>query len=209
MEQPTAQRQSQGRQALQGRQVGQKGKNKATHWGQHGPGHNPGADTTHDLSPIDLSTHLTGSNGAARFQQLSRSLFRSANIVHLSFFDGIGAASHAPQQLGVSPVLTLSWETDPEYIHVLNEHFGPKHMGHIQSFDIHSLVDIIRSETDSSKAVTILLTAGLPCPDFSGIRASPLGSGGQTGHLFFDLIQIISQINAVFHPSQFTSSSRS
>ena len=36
------------------------------------------------------------------------------------------------------------------------------------------------------------------------IRASPLGSGGQTGHLFFDLIQIISQINQrslSFHPN--------
>ena len=122
---------------------------------------NPKGGKSYKHLPIDLSTQVTGSNGAARFQQLSQSLRNAVNIVHLSFFDGIGAASLALRQLGVSPILTL---TDPECIHIFDEHFGPKHMGDIQSFDIHKVVDTIVSVTDSSKAIRILVTAGPPCP---------------------------------------------
>ena len=118
-------------------------------------------------------------------------------LVHLSFFDGVGAASLALRALDIHPVLTVSWETDPECIHVIEEHFHPIHMGDINDFDIEKLIDTLLDNLDPDVPITILITGGPPCPDFSGIRANPNGTAGATGHLFQKFVQIIQQIKQV------------
>ena len=58
-----------------------------------------------------------------RIQQLLRKHICQRPILHLSFFDGIGAASVALQYLGANIVFTLSWETNPQCQALLQHHF--------------------------------------------------------------------------------------
>ena len=120
-------------------------------------------------------------------------LTQQLTLVHLSFFDGIGAASLALRALDIHPVLTISWETDPECIHIIEEHCQPIHMGDINDFDIEKLIDTLLDNLDPDVPITILITGGPPCPDFSGIRANPNSTAGATGHLFQKFVQIIQQ----------------
>ena len=138
-----------------------------------------------------------GSQQSIRIRDIAHVLTQQLTLVHLSFFDGVGAASLALRALDIHPVLTISWETDPECIHVIEEHFQPIHMGDINDFDIEKLIDTLLDNLDPDVPITILITGGPPCPDFSGIRANPNGTAGVTGHLFQKFVQIIQQIKQV------------
>ena len=100
-----------------------------------------------------------------RIQQLLRKHICQRPILHLSFFDGIGAASFALQYLGANIVFTLSWETNPQCQALLQHHFQS-----IQHGDV-SLLTII------------LITSGPPCVDFSRLRNLPPGMQGEQGNL--------------------------
>ena len=130
-------------------------------------------------------------------RDLTRTFVQQLALVHLSFFDGIGAASLALRALGIHPALTVSWETDLECINVIDEHFQPIHMGDVNDFDIEKLIDTLLDNLDPNIPITILITGGPPCPDFSGIRANPSGTAGATGHLFQKFAQIVQQIKQV------------
>ena len=84
-------------------------------------------------------------------------LTQQLTLVHLSFFDGVGAASLALRALDIHPVLTISWETHPECIHVIEEHFQPTHMGDINDFDIEKLIDALLDNLDPDVPITILI----------------------------------------------------
>ena len=100
-----------------------------------------------------------------RIQQLLRKHICQRPILHLSFFDGIGAASFALQYLGANIVFTLSCETNPQCQALLQHHFQS-----IQHGDV-SLLTII------------LITSGPPCVDFSRLRNLPPGMQGEQGNL--------------------------
>ena len=135
---------------------------------------------------------MTGSGGQKRIQQLS--------VVHLSFFDGIGAASLAFLHLGIQPVLTMSWEIDAECIAVLDEHFTPMHMGNITTFNIETFVEAIVDNVDQDEPIMVIATGGPPCPDFSSIKHQPKGSAGSTGHLFQHTVDVLTSIKKALHP---------
>ena len=81
--------------------------------------------------------------------------------------------------------------------HSIDEHFRPIHMGDTNDFDIEKLIDTLLDSLDPNIPITILITGGPPCPDFSGVRANPSGAAGATGHLFQKFTQIIQQIKQV------------
>ena len=145
---------------------------------------------------------MTGSGGQKRIQQLSCKLFHDTSVVHLSFFDGIGAASLAFLHLGlgIQPVLTMSWEIDTECIAVLDEHFAPMHMGDITTFNIETFVESIMDNVDQDKPIMVVATGGPPCPDFSSIKQQPKGSAGATGHLFQHTVDVLTSIKKALHP---------
>ena len=172
---------------------------KARHHTRDSTGSNPGADptTTHNKGP-DLTAKAKGLMGPDRIKALATNLTQHWSIrVHLSLFDGIGAASLALQNLGIKPILTMSWETDPECTAVLEGHFQPIHMGDITQFNIEQLIDTLLDNLDPNVPISLLITGGPPCPDFSNIRAHPTGTSGATGHLFQLLVDIIQQIKQV------------
>ena len=110
----------------------------------------PGADPTKNSNcPTDLTTEVTGSGGQQRVRHLAQKFFHDTSVVRLSFFDGIGAASLAFLNLGIQPVLTMSWEIDTECIAVLDEHFAPIHMGDIATFNIEAFRSWTTSTTTS------------------------------------------------------------
>ena len=65
-------------------------------------------------------------------------------ILHLSFFDGIGAASVALQYLGANIVFTLSWETNPQCQALLQHHFQSIQHGDVSILTRPQLNEIIR-----------------------------------------------------------------
>ena len=156
-----------------------------------------GDGSKHSIKIKDLPAKATGSQQSIRRKDLTHVFTQQLTLVHLSFFDGIGAASLALRALDIHPVMTISWETDPECINVIEEHFQPTHMGDINDFDIEKLIDALLDNLNPDVPITILITGGPPCPDFSGIRANPHGTSGTTGHLFQKFVQIIQQIKQV------------
>ena len=70
-------------------------------------------------------------------------------------------------------------------------------MGDVNDFDIEKLIDTLLDNLDPNIPITILITGGPPCPDFSGIRANPSSASGTTGHLFQTFVEIIQQIKQV------------
>ena len=119
---------------------------------------------------------------------------------YLSLFDGIGAASLAFLNLGIQPVLTMSWEIDAECIATLDEHFAPIHMGDVATFNIESFVKTLMDNVDHEKPIMVIATGGPPCPDFSAIKNQPAGTQGATGHLFQHTVNILSTIKEAPHP---------
>ena len=70
-------------------------------------------------------------------------------------------------------------------------------MGDINDFNIEKLIDTLLDRLDPNIPITLLITGGPPCPDFSGVRANPPGAAGTTGHLFQTFAQIVQQIKQV------------
>ena len=141
---------------------------------------------------------LTGSGGRQRIKHLAQKLFHDTFVVHLSFFDGIGAASLAFLNLGIP---TMSWEIDTECIAVLDEHFSPTQMGDITTFNIEDSVKKLLENVDHDKPIMIIATGGPPCPDFSTMRTQPTGASGATGHLFQHTVNILAQIKEALRPA--------
>ena len=70
-------------------------------------------------------------------------------------------------------------------------------MGDVNDFDIEKLIDTLLDHLDPNVPITILITGGPPCPDFSGVRANPSGTAGATGHLFQKFVRVVQQIKQV------------
>ena len=95
---------------------------------------------------------------------------KGERIILLSFFDGLGAAPLALQQLVGPPRLHLSWETDDACNEVLRQHFpNMEARGDFLLDDPQKIAQKIR-EADPHSECLILATAGPPCPDFSVVN---------------------------------------
>ena len=130
-----------------------------------------------------MGTAATPPPEMPRIQQLLRNHISQRPILHLSFFDGIGAASVALQYLGANIVFTLSWETNPQCQALLQHHF--------QSIQHGDLNEIIRHAAQGTEDLIILITAGPPCVDFSRLRNHPPGMQGEQGNLLSRQTEII------------------
>ena len=71
-----------------------------------------------------------------------REMFQNVKVVHSSFFDSVGTAVAALRMLGISPILTLSWEHDEACVQVLSHRFAPVHVGDDNEFNIQTVVSI-------------------------------------------------------------------
>eukprot|EP00439_Symbiodinium_sp_Y106_P069789 s739_g12.t1 len=70
-------------------------------------------------------------------------------------------------------------------------------MGDITNFDIVEVQKLVEESIQDSPYVMII-TAGPPCPDFSRLRASPPGIGGDTGWLFQQMLNVEHTIRTHF-----------
>ena len=120
-----------------------------------------------------MGTAATPPPEMPRIQQLLRNHISQRPILHLSFFDGIGAASVALQYLGANIVFTLSWETNPQCQALLQHHFQSIQHGDVSILTRPQLNEIIRHAAQGTEDLIILITAGPPCVDFSRLRNHP------------------------------------
>ena len=135
-----------------------KGKGKSKEQGQHGP--------ALDLAPG--TDQMTVPPFEHRITVMCREMFQNVNVVLFTFFDGIGAAIAALQMLGISLLLTLSWEHDDTCVQVLAHHFAPVHMGDVNEFDVQTVVSVVQRNV-SYENYHIVITGGPPCADFSSL----------------------------------------
>ena len=122
-----------------------------------------------------METAATPPPEMPRIQQLLQTHIDSRPILHLSFFDGIGAASQALRYLGANVVFTLSWETDEHCQKLLHQHFQSIQHGDVSSLSRQQLNDLIRHAAHGHDDLIILITTGPPCVDFSRLRTAPPG----------------------------------
>ena len=138
-----------------------------------------------------MGTAATPPPEMPRIQQLLRKHICQRPILHLSFFDGIGAASVALQYLGANIVFTLSWETNPQCQELLQHHFQSIQHGDVSLLTRPQLNEIIRHAAQGTEDLIILITAGPPCVDFSRLRNQPPGMQGEQGNLLSRQTEII------------------
>ena len=138
-----------------------------------------------------MGTAATPPPEMPRIQQLLRNHISQRPILHLSFFDGIGAASVALQYLGANIVFTLSWETNPQCQALLQHHFQSIQHGDVSILTRPQLNEIIRHAAQGTEDLIILITAGPPCVDFSRLRNQPPGMQGEQGNLLSRQTEII------------------
>ena len=138
-----------------------------------------------------MGTAATPPPEMPRIQQLLRKHICQRPILHLSFFDGIGAASVALQYLGANIVFTLSWETNPQCQALLQHHFQSIQHGDISLLTRPQLNELIRHAAQGTDDLIILITSGPPCVDFSRLRNLPPGMQGEQGNLLSRQTEII------------------
>ena len=129
-----------------------------------------------------------------RVQQLLQSLTPSQPILHISFFDGIGAASQALKFLGANVIFTMSWETNTNCQAVLHHHHQPIQHGDITTLDRDTINLLIEPIVRDQPNIIILITTGPPCVDFSRLRHQPPGTAGDQGSLLQRQVEIILDI---------------
>ena len=138
-----------------------------------------------------MGTAATPPPEMPRIQQLLRTHICQRPILHLSFFDGIGAASFALKYLGANIVFTLSWETKPECQELLQHHFQSIQHGDVSLLTRPQLNELIRHAAQGTDDLIILITSGPPCVDFSRLRNLPPGMQGEQGNLLSRQTEII------------------
>ena len=146
--------------------------------------------TTHTSSRLNSSPEH-------RITAICQDLIGDIPVVHLSFFDGIGAASAALLAVGARVALTLAWETDPGCRLLTTELYQVVHMGDVWNFDVDEVYQKVVQSVQVQNFL-ILITGGPPCPDFSQIRENPPGVFGETGGLFETLVEIEHDIREHF-----------
>ncbi|CAE7265094.1 DNMT3A [Symbiodinium sp. CCMP2592] len=104
-------------------------------------------------------------------------------VAVLSFFDGIATALHAVKSWAIRPVLSWSWELDPEAIKVASsQHPEMIHHGDVFGRKPHEVLAALSASVP--KDTVVLLFAAPPCHDFSRIRSDPPGTQGHEGSKF-------------------------
>ena len=121
-------------------------------------------------------------------------------FIHLAFFDGVGTAELALEDVIGRPLAYLSWETCPDCIQVLDHHFP--HVQHRGDLDDDDPVELARTiqQLDPSGRAVLLITGGPPCPDFSSIAESAQGKEGHEGSKFVRFSKFLSQLEGRLKP---------
>ena len=119
-------------------------------------------------------------------------------FIHLAFFDGVGTAELALEDVIGRPLAYLSWETCPDCFQVLDHHFP--HVQHRGDLDDDDPVELARTiqQLDPSGRAVLLITGGPPCPDLSSIAESAQGKEGHEGSKFVRFSKFLS------HPASST-----
>jgi len=112
----------------------------------------------------------------------------SRPIAALSFFCGIGTTFIALRDLGISPVLSWSWETDDDCKRVTSAHTPQvRHWGDALASDASQVAQYLHQQCPDDTLVVICSSP--PCTDFSQIRASQPGLKGTEGCKFRKWVQ--------------------
>ena len=111
-----------------------------------------------------------------RIQQLLQFPIPNQPILHISFFDGIGAASQALKFLGAQIIFTMSWETNTDCQAILDQHHQPIQHGDITTLDRDTINLLIQPIVQDNPNIIILITTGPPYVDFSRLRHQPPGT---------------------------------
>ena len=121
-------------------------------------------------------------------------------FIHLAFFDGVGTAELALEEVIGRPLAYLSWETCPDCIRVLDRHFPHvQHRGDVDADNPSELAKTIQ-QIDPSGLAIIFVSGGPPCPDFSGIAASAQGKEGHEGSKFVRFSKFLSRLEKLVKP---------
>ena len=117
-------------------------------------------------------------------------------VIALSFFDGIGTAVIALENLCGRPALAMAWEIDPDCLEVTKTRFPYMvHRGGFIQDSPMSEAEII-GKHDPHQTCVILLIAAPPCPDFSGITGNGQGFGGIEGCKFKAYVEFAKKLEA-------------
>ena len=118
------------------------------------------------------------------------------DVIILSFFDGMGSAAYAVQQLGVRVRALFTWEVDVPSNRVSKSLFKGLRFerGDITQDDPETVSNMLL-DMDGEATSPILVMAGPPCPDFSKV-ATGQGRTGPTGRLFQVCCDFIAALEA-------------
>ncbi|CAE7040700.1 ftsH [Symbiodinium sp. CCMP2592] len=109
-------------------------------------------------------------------------------VAVLSFFDGIATALHAIKSWAIRPVLSWSWELDPDAIKVASsQHPEMIHHGDVFGRKPHDVLAALSASVP--KDTVVLVFAAPPCHDFSRIRSDPPGTHGHEGSKVLFLVE--------------------
>ena len=118
-----------------------------------------------------------------------------ALVILLSFFDGIGTAALALQQLGYKIILYWAWEDNADCCTILARHHPQATIrGDFRKETASNILEAIRQVDPAQKAI-VLFTGGPPCPDYTRIKGDDaLGRQGDEGRKFDEMIDLLDQV---------------
>ena len=109
------------------------------------------------------------------------------HVMLVEVFSGIQGARRALEVLGIRPGLNLSCEIDENAVKVSKLNYPETiELGDISQLTVHKLQD---AASNNVRIEQILLVAGWPCQELSGLNAEGLGLAGRSG-LISELIRL-------------------
>ena len=121
-------------------------------------------------------------------------------LIHLAFFDGIGVAELALENLVGAPLAYLSWEICEDCICLLSKNFPHVvHRGDFQQENPSALAAYIQDLDPAGEAI-IILSGGPPCHDFSGIKDTAKGRAGTEGVKFVQFADFVAKLEPMVKP---------
>ena len=108
----------------------------------------------------------------------------TTQVALLSFFDGIGSAHQSLLDLRIEPLVSWSWEVDPDCNKVVRQrHPRVVLQGDALSADPRKAVQALKDQCPPETFVVVACAP--PCPDFSQIKGDKaLGTKGEEGQKF-------------------------
>jgi hypothetical protein len=107
----------------------------------------------------------------------------------LALCDGIGGSRESLNRLGAAPALYLSSEIDPRCQRLIRHHWPEVvELGDVRDITRERLLEHLSSQPRINR---LLIVAGPPCQDLSGINIAGQGLSGSKSCIFYEVLRVI------------------